>query len=126
VSIDGEELPVAWDFFDIAAIASGSLSLSDSTYEYTLTTSDRAGNLESITESGWFTLDDATTICLSSATSSDPPPPPPPGDTASSFVPPEATRAPRPEPESTLECIGKWDGDQISFADDESIWIFRR
>ena len=127
VSIDGEELPVAWEFFGIVSIASGFLTLSDSIYEYTLTTSDRAGNLDSHTESGTFTLDDAHTICLSSPTSSDPPPPPPPpGYTAPSGTPAVDAPAQQPESEKTWECNGQWDGDQIIASDAESVWIFQR
>ena len=127
VSIDGEELPVAWEFFDIVSITAGSLTLSDSTYEYTLTTADRAGNLSSVTEWGTFTRDDANTICFSSATSSaPPPPPPPPGGTVSSTTPAVESRAPQREAAGSFDCIGTWDGDQITAAEDDDTWVFRR
>jgi hypothetical protein len=130
VSVDGQELPYSFELFGTVTITSGALTLSDSVFSLTSTgVSGRDRDSESWTESGTFTLGDANIICFTTDASSPappPPPPPPPGDTASSTAPAVVARPPRPEPESTSECIGRWDGDQITITDAESTVVFRR
>jgi hypothetical protein len=130
VSIDGQDLPYNFALFrSVTVITSGALDLSDSTFEFTTTASDSDGGDESWSESGIFTLGDSNIICftyLASSPSPPPPPPPPPGDTVPSMASAVEARAPRREPESTTECVGRWDGDQIAITDAGSTVVFRR
>ena len=46
------------------------------------------------------------------------------GDTAPSVAPEIEAPAPRPEPESTTDCNGRWEGDEIVISNDEEVGVF--
>jgi hypothetical protein len=125
VSIDGEELPFSFELFGTVTITSGALSLSDSTYEFTMAFAEGHPGMDS----GTFTLGESNIIYFTSDAPGAPPPPPPPlrpGDTVSSLTPPVDAGAARTESEGSSPVEGRWDGDQITIYDDESTFVFRR
>ena len=125
VSIDGQELPVSFELFGTVTITSGALTLSDSTYEFTMTLSDGDPGVDS----GTFTLGESNIIYFTSTAPRTPPPPPPPlmpGDTVSSSAPPVNPRGAQADSDGFSRFEGRWDGDQITVSDDESTLVFRR
>jgi len=131
VSFDGQELPYTFEFWgDSLVLTSSSLTLRDSTFEWATTVLDGDGEGELSTESGTFTLDESNTICFTTLASgpTPPPPPPPPSpvDANSSVPPAPAERASRPPSGSRTECIGRWEGDEITISDAEATGVFRR
>lgn len=130
VGIDGQDLPYTFELFGtVTVITSGALALGDSTYEFTSTGSDPDGGDESWSESGTYTLDESNIICFTrdpSSSSPPPPPPPVPGDTIPSMAPSADARPPRSEAESTTECTGRWDGDQVTITAGGGSVVLRR
>jgi hypothetical protein len=121
VSVDGEALPYSFELFGTLIVTSGTLIMGDSTFEYTIAASDPAGNDESWSESGTFTLGESSVLCMTTE-EVQPPPPPRPGDTVSSMVPLTDARTARPEPDSTTHCGQVWSGEEIGLGG----WVFRR
>ena len=99
VTIDDQELPFTYEIFSTEiTIASGSLTLSDSTFTVTFTSYDGDGDPETENDSGTFTLDESNIIHFT------------PGPESGDEGPVEAT----------------WDGDQITISDGEAALVFRR
>jgi hypothetical protein len=97
VTINDQELPFTFEIFGTVTITSGSLTLSDSTYTYTMT-SYQGDDPETFNESGTFTLDVVSNVIQ--------------------FA---------PGPESGEEPIeATWDGDQITVPLDGDTFVFRR
>ena len=97
VTIDDQELPFSFELFGTVTITSGSLTLSDSTYTYTMT-SYQGDDPETFNESGTITLDESNIIHFT----------------------------PGPESEDDFPSEGTWDGDQITVSDLGETLVFRR
>ncbi len=99
VSISGTELPATIEFFGTVTITSGSLTLSDSTYAFTIMAYEGDGDPETFIESGTITLDESNIIHFT----------------------------PGPESEDDTPSEGTWGGDQITVQpDDGDTFVFRR
>ena len=126
VSWDGHALPHTFELFGTVTVASGALTLRDSTYELNFFLAEG----DSMGDRGTFTLDESNTLCLTSMDSwpsGDPPPPPPPRDTISpERAPQERVQPGRPAPERGPECIATWQGDRITATDSEITLVFQR
>ncbi len=99
VAISDQELPATIEFFGTSTIMSGSLTLSDSTYAFTIVSYEGDGDPETFNESGTTMLDESNIIHFT----------------------------PGPESEDDTPSEGTWDGDQITVQpDDENTFVFRR
>ena len=98
VTINDQELPVTGEFFGTITITSGSLTLSDSTYAFTIMSYEGDGDPETFNESGTITLDESNIIHFTSG----------------------------PESEDDFPPEGTLDGDQITVLDDDWTLVFRR
>ena len=98
VTINDQELPATREFFGTVTITSGSLTLSDSTYTFTIMAYEGDGDPETFTESGTTTLDESNIIHFT----------------------------PGPESEDDFPPEGTWNGDQITVSDDGDTVVFRR
>ena len=127
VSWDGQPLPYSFELFGTVTVASGALTLRDSTYEINFVLAEG----DSMGDRGTFTLDQSNTLCLTSLESwpsgDPPPPPPPPGDRSTPDRTPRAdVQQLRPAPEPTPECIAVWQGDRITATDSDVTLVFER
>ena len=98
VTINDQELPATREFFGTVTITSGSLTLSDSTYAFTIMAYEGDGDPETFIESGTITLDESNIIHFT----------------------------PGPESEDDFPSEGTRDGDQISVSEDDGTLVFRR